>query len=244
MKALFYSLITLALPVASAISAFATRKVILLQTLEQQINPGITALLIIDMQNDYVADEGKVGKLGMDVKKNQAAVPTMNRLIKEARKAGVMIVWIRQTHSMRDALPNYLASNFARKKSGQFKEDDFLVQEGSWGAEYFDKMAKRLPAEIEVIKHTYGGFTNTALDTFLKTKGIQSIISMGCLTNACVSSTAMQGWLQGYYSIIPSDASSSNDTSLHEATLKNHRIFYGYTPKTEEIVNIWKKIAK
>ena len=240
----FCSLIVVVLSFALFFSQPAFGEVKLLQTLEQQIDPSITALLIIDMQNDYVADGGKVGKLGMDVKKIQEAVPTMNRLIEEARKAGVMVVWIRQTHSMRDALPNYLASNVARKKSGPFKEEDFLVQEGSWGAEYFEKMAKRLPAEIEVIKHTYGGFTNTQLDTFLKAKGIQTIISMGCLTNVCVSSTAMQGWFQGYYSIISSDASSTNDTALQEAILKNHSLFFGYIPKTEEIVNIWKKAAK
>ena len=235
---------TLVLLFAVAFSQLAFGEVKLLQTLEQQIDPRITALLIIDMQNDYVADGGKVAKLGMDVKKIQEAVPTMNRLIEEARKAGVMVVWIRQTHSMRDALPNYLASNVARKKSGPFKEEDFLVQEGSWGAEYFDKMAKRLPGEIEVIKHTYGGFTNTELDTFLKAKGIQTIISIGCLTNVCVSSTAMQGWFQGYYSIISSNASSTNDSSLQEAILRNHGIFFGFTPKTEEIVSIWKKIVK
>ena len=240
----FCFLSALVLSFVLAFSQLALGEVKLLKTLEQQIETSITALLIIDMQNDYVADQGKVGKLGMDVKKIQEAVPTMNRLIEEARKAGVMIVWIRQTHTMRDALPNYLASNVARKKSGPFKEEDFLVQGGSWGAEYFDKMVKRSPGEIEVIKHTYGGFTNTELDTFLKTKGIQTIISMGCLTNVCVSSTAMQGWFQGYYSIIPSDASSTNDTALHEATLKNHAIFFGYTPKTEEIVGIWRKTGK
>ena len=240
----FCSLIVVMLSLALVFSQPVFGEVKLLQTLEQQIDPSITALLIIDMQNDYVADGGKVGKLGMDVRKIQEAVPTMNRLIEEARKAGVTVVWIRQTHSMRDALPNYLASNVARKKSGPFKEEDFLVQQGSWGAEYFDKMAKRLPVEIEVIKHTYGGFTNTELDTFLKAKGIQTIISIGCLTNVCVSSTAMQGWFQGYYSVIASDASATNDPSLQEATLKNHSIFFGYTPKTEEIVSIWKKIAK
>lgn len=196
------------------------------------------------MQNDYVADEGKVGKLGLNVKKIQEAVPMMNKLIEEARKAGIMVIWIRQTHSLRDALPNYMASNVARVKGKPFKEEDFLVQEGSRGADYYDKMTKRLEGEIEVIKNTYGGFTNTKLDTYLKAKGIKTIMSIGCLTNVCVQSTAMQGWFQGYYSIIPSDAASSSDTSLHEATLKNHSIFYGFTPKCDEIISIWKKMAR
>ncbi|MGA2990336.1 MAG: isochorismatase family cysteine hydrolase [Candidatus Korobacteraceae bacterium] len=215
----------------------------MLKTLEEQIDPQITALLVIDMQNDYVADNGKLGKAGFDVKRIQAAVPAMNNLIMEARKAGVMVVWIRQTHTFKDSLPNYVASNVARVKDRPFAETDFLVQGGSWGAEYYEKMTKRLDGELEVIKHTYGAFTNTPLDTYLRARGIKTILSIGTVTNVCVQSTAMQGWFLGYYSIIPADAVSTNDLSLHQATLKNHSIFFGYTPKNDDIIAIWKKYA-
>lgn len=239
-----YSVICLGLVSMFVFSQFAFAQEKLLPTLEQQIDPKITALLVIDMQNDYVADDGKVGKLGLDVKKIQAVVPTMNKLIEAARKAGTMVIWIRQTHLLKDSLPNYLASNVAKVKGKQFKEEDFLVQGGSPGAEYYDKMIKRLDGEIEVIKHTYGGFTNTELDTYLKARGIKTIMSIGCLSNVCVQSTAMQGWFLGYYSIIPADAAGSNDTALHDATLKNHKIFFGFTPNTDEIIGIWNKMAK
>jgi ureidoacrylate peracid hydrolase len=214
-----------------------------LKTLEEQIDPQITALLVIDMQNDYVADNGKLGKAGLDVKSIQAAVPAMNSLIMEARKAGVLVVWIRQTHTFKDALPNYVASNVARVKDRPFVETDFLVQGGSWGAEYYDKMTKKLDSELEVIKYTYGAFTNTPLDTYLRAKGIKTILSIGTVTNVCVQSTAMQGWFLGYYSIIPADAAATNDQLLHQATLKNHSIFFGYTPKNQEMFDIWKKYA-
>jgi ureidoacrylate peracid hydrolase len=214
-----------------------------LKTLEEQIDPQTVALLVIDMQNDYVADNGKLGKAGADVKRIQAGIPAMNSLIMEARKAGVLVVWVRQTHSFKDSLPNYLVSNIARVKDRPFAETDFLVQEGSWGAEYYDQMTKRLDGELEVIKHTYGGFTNTSLDTYLKAKGIKTILSIGTLSNVCVQSTALQGWFLGYYSIIPADAVSSNDLSLQQAALKNFSTFFGYTPKNEDIVAIWKKYA-
>jgi ureidoacrylate peracid hydrolase len=214
-----------------------------LRTLEDQINPPTTALLIIDMQNDYVADNGKLGKAGADVKSIQAAIPAMNSLIAEARKAGVFVVWVRQTHSLKDSLPNYLVSNIARVKDRPFAETDFLVQEGSWGADYYDQMTKRLNNELEVIKHTYGGFTNTSLDTYLKAKGIKTILSIGTLSNVCVQSTALQGWFLGYYSVIPADSVSSNDASLHQAALKNFKTFFGFTPTNDEIVTIWKKYA-
>jgi ureidoacrylate peracid hydrolase len=215
-----------------------------LKTLEEQIDPQITALLVIDMQNDYVADNGKLGKAGFDVKRIQAAIPAMNTLILEARKAGVMVVWIRQTHTFKDSLPNYVASNVARIKDRPFAEADFLVQGGSWGAEYYHEMTKPLPGEFEVIKHTYGAFTNTPLDTYLKARGIKTILSIGTVTNVCVQSTAMQGWFLGYYSVIPADAVSTNDASLHQATLRNHSIFFGYTPKNEDIIAIWKKYSQ
>jgi ureidoacrylate peracid hydrolase len=214
-----------------------------LKTLEEQINPQITALLVIDMQNDYVADNGKLGKAGANVKSIQAGVPAMNSLIMEARKAGVMVVWVRQTHLFKDSLPNYLVSNVARVKDRPFAETDFLVQEGSWGAEYYDQMTKRLDSEIEVFKHIYGGFTNTPLDTYLKARGIKTILSIGTLSNVCVHSTALQGYFLGYYSIIPADAATSNDASLHQAVLKNFSTFFGLTPKNEEIIAIWKKYA-
>jgi ureidoacrylate peracid hydrolase len=215
----------------------------LLQTLEEQVNPKITALLIIDMQNDYVADKGVLGKIGLNVKLVQDAIPTMNKLIEEARKAEVLTVWIRQTHSMKDALPNYVARNVASvtAKGRKFTEADFIVREGSWGTEYFETMIRRLPSETEIIKHTYGSFENTRLEMFLKAKGIKTIICIGTATTVCVGTTAITGWLKGYYSIIPTDAAAHTSQADHDAFLKNHNLFYGFTPKSQEIIDIWKK---
>jgi ureidoacrylate peracid hydrolase len=112
------------------------------------------------------------------------------------------------------------------------------------GAEYYDKMTKRLEGEVEVIKHTYGAFTNTELENYLKAKGIKTIINIGCLTNVCVEYTAAQGWFAGYYSIMPSDAVGSTLPSLHEAILLNHKIFFGFTPKSDEIISIWKEVDR
>jgi ureidoacrylate peracid hydrolase len=104
-------------------------------------------------------------------------------------------------------------------------------------------MVKRLPNEIEVIKHTYDGFTNTQLDTYLRAHAIKTIMSIGTVTNVCVGSTAMHGWFLGYYSIVPADAAASNDPPSGAAYLKNHSIFFGYTPKNEEIINVWRKYS-
>jgi ureidoacrylate peracid hydrolase len=241
----------LALGIATATAqALSTAQVtpgprdIVLKTMEQQIDPKITALLVIDMQNDYVSDNGKMAKIpGFNVKVIQAAVPAMNNLIEEARKAGVLVVWVRQTHLFKDSLPNYLASSVNANRVKDFKETDFIVQGDTSGADYYDKMVKRLPSEIEVIKHTYDGFTNTPLDTYLRAHGIKTIMSIGTVTNVCVGSTASHGWFLGYYSLLPTDAVASNDPTAQAAYLKNHSIFFGYTPTNEQIVSVWKKYA-
>ena len=215
----------------------------LLTKLEQQIDPRHTALLVIDMQNDFVSGRGKFAAVGLDMKMIQAAVPVMNNVIEEARRAGVMIMWVNTTHSLRDALPNYIVGNVARVSGRPLKESDFIVQEGSWGAEYYSGMTQRCESDFECIKHTYCGFTNTKLDTYLKAKEIKTIVNIGATTNVCVRSTAMQGFFLGYYSVILSDAAASNDAFLHEATIRNFSTFIGYTAKSEEVIAIWKRYA-
>jgi ureidoacrylate peracid hydrolase len=222
--------------------AAAQGEVKLLQTLGEQIDPKVTALLVIDMQNDYIADKGKLGKLGLNPKGSQIekAVPAMNRLIDEARNAGVMIIWIRQTHSLRDVLPNYVTHNIAKIEGRPFKEEDFLVQEGSWGAELYEKMIAPLTGEIEVIKNAYGAFTNTNIETYLKARGIRTLIYIGCALDVCVLCTAIQGWHSGYYSIIPPDCILYFDESFARGILEYHRKFYGYTPESRAMIDIWK----
>lgn len=222
-------------------SNVACGEVEILQTLEQQVDPKVAALLVIDVQNDFISDKGKLAKIGLDLKQMQDAVPMMNNIIKAARDSGVMVIWIKLTHSLKDSLPNYMARNVGRKKGAPFKEEDLLAFEGSWGAEYYDKILKPLPGELEVTKHTLSAFENTDLETYLKAAGIKTIICIGIVTNVCVQATAWDGWHKGYYSIMPSDAVASSSLPLHKAFLMNHKIYYGFTPKGDELMAIWKK---
>lgn len=85
-----------------------------------------------------------------------------------------MIVWIKHSHSFKDALPNYILQQLRKMGAKTFKENDFLVQEGSWGVKIYPKMIGSLQDEIEVVKHEYGALTNTYLDTYLQARGIKN----------------------------------------------------------------------
>jgi ureidoacrylate peracid hydrolase len=212
----------------------------LLHTMEQQLEPNETALLVIDMQNDYLADDGKlIAKLGIRPK-GYEFLENINNLVKAARKAEVTVIWVRQTHSLNDALPNFMVTNIRKIKGRAFKHEDFFVPEGAtWRTGYYHKLIKRLPEESEVIKTNYGSFTNTELETLLKAKGIKTIVYAGAAIDVCILSTIIEGWHRGYYCILPTDAVFYFNEILYKELIKNHRLYFGYTPTSDEIIRVW-----
>lgn len=215
-----------------------------LTTLEEQVAPDICAVLVVDTQNDYVADDGMLGKAGLPVKKLQDNVPILNGFIKAARQAGATVIWIKSNHSAADSLPPYMVGNISRKQGQMPKDADFLCAQGSYGQEYYKGMVPRLSSEPEIVKNSYSAFINTQLDAYLQAKGIKTIISTGYITDVCVGSTAKTGYFKGYYSIMPVDGSSSYTKEATESYLKNHKTYFGFTPTTAEIANIWKTTYK
>lgn len=240
MKKVFARLM-LATGILLIIAQFAYSQPKILRTLQEQVDPKVAALLVIDMQNDYVADEGKLGKIGLNIKPIQETVPRINRLVEEARKAGVMVVWIRTTHTLKDALPNYLAYHIVIRTGKQIKDEDLICRPNHWSSEYYEKLIKREPGETEVTKHWYGAFQDTSLDLLLKASDKKTIICTGTTSDVCVANTALQGLHKGYYTLIVSDCTSTTDPAIHDTILKIHKTYYGHVPTSEEIIGAWKK---
>ena len=208
---------------------------------EEQVDSRITALLVVDMQNDFVADDGLLGKKGLNVKMAQAIVPKINTLIEEARKASVMVIWIRTTHSLRDSMPNYIVHTIAKEADIPLRDEDLLCRPNHWGSEYYPAISKPLTDEIELIKNMYGAFQDTKLDLYLRVKNIKTIICTGVTTNVCILNTALQGIHKGYYAIIVADCTSSFDLSVHKVILENHGNFFGHVVTSKEIISCWKE---
>src|SRR5918992_277844 len=140
----------------------------ILRSLKERCDPRLAALIIVDVQNDFVSAEGSAGKRGEDVSAAVAMVPNLLRLIDEAREVGLTIVYIRTTHSDWTDTPSWIYRT--SQKSGLS-----TCREGTWGAEFYDGIAP-LPSERIVIKHRYSAFINTDLNTVLKAKDIQSVL--------------------------------------------------------------------
>jgi ureidoacrylate peracid hydrolase len=203
----------------------------ILKTLKDRCDPRYAALIVVDVQNDFVSPEGSAGKRGDDVGAAIAMIPNLTRLIDQARKVGLTIVYIRTTHSEWTDTASWIYRT--SQKSGLS-----TCREGTWGAEFYDGIGP-LPSERVVIKHRYSAFINTDLNTVLKARGIQSILVCGVATNVCVETTARDGYMYDYYVTMIDDCSAAYDAKLHMGTLENIRRHFGLVASSHQIIETW-----
>jgi nicotinamidase-related amidase len=163
------------------------------------VDPARTALIVVDMQNDFVSEGGS-----LRVPDAEATVPIIASLLEQARASGMRIVFTQDTHT--DGDPEWaIWPEHAR--------------EGSWGWEIVDGLK---PGEGETVlrKVRYDGFYGTPLDHLLRLWGITTVIVCGTVANICVHYTAASAALRWYDVILPRDATSALDPFDLEASLR------------------------
>ena len=205
-------------------------------SLEEKVDPSRAALLLIDMSNDFLHPEGKTSvRAGRRVDVPRAVIPVQQKLIEFARSAGVLIIYVAHT-----TLPGYGSASGpwldARSRATYSVED--ICLDGTWGQQVLDEL-KPASGDLLVKKYRYSGFAGTNLDLILRSSGRTTIICAGVSTNACVESTAREGFSLDYYVVIPGDACASWDMSLHEASLASAAHRYAVVCAADELVAAW-----
>lgn len=159
---------------------------------EVTVEPENTALIVVDMQNDFCHEDGALYS-----EASEAAIDPTTTLIENAQDAGAAVVYTRDVHAedQFEETENY--DEFARW--GEH------VVRGTWGAELVDALDVQAADNI-VSKHTYDAFAGTDLDGFLTNKGIDNVLICGTLANVCVLHTASSAALRDYRTIIVEDA--------------------------------------
>ncbi len=208
-------------------------------TLGEIVNPRHTALIVIDVQNDFCSPEGQFNKGGLEISTLQKMVPNVIKFIGEARKAGIRVVFIQNT-TLRNGLSDSPAwLHFKSKASGVAPE---YTIEGTWGHRFCDGLNPR-DDEPVIQKHRSSAFVNTNLDLVLRSNGIESIIITGCVTHGCVLATARHGAFLDYYVVVVKNCVDSNSARLHEAALRIMESRLDVVT-SEEILNEWHQIHK
>jgi ureidoacrylate peracid hydrolase len=204
----------------------------LLIRLDQKAAPGHAALVVVDVQNDFVADQGFFGKIGADVKAiQQRCIPNLKRLVDGARGAGVPVVFIQAIYDPKDVSAPMRERN--RRRTVEMPR----CLTGSWGADFHG--VRPLPGEKVVIKHRYSGMINTELDAVLKQLGVDSLLMTGVATDTCVESTARDAYFMDYYVTLVEDCCGAFNVQDHQNALKRFDRDYGAVVTADEVIAAW-----
>jgi ureidoacrylate peracid hydrolase len=201
--------------------------------LAEIVSPSRTALLIVDMQNDFVSPEGHFARNGKDVGRIAAIVPKLRLIIEAAHTAGVLVIFTRQT-----TLPGLASDSpaWVYFKTRDGKGPDYTMS-GSWGAEFIPELD--LPEGTIVIeKHRPSAFLGTDLDATLRAHDIESIVVAGCITQGCVQATVTDGSYHDYYAVVVGDAVESTSGEQHENALRFLSSRYDVVP-VDVLIATW-----
>lgn len=223
-------------------------------TLEAQptsvaFEPPTTAVLVIDMQNDFGAKGGMFDRAGIDISGIQKAVAPTARVLASARQAGISIIYLKMGY--RADLSDLGAADSVNRirhlqlgvgqavKAPDGSESRILVRE-TWNTEILPELAPESDDEV-LYKTRFSGFYETDLDTRLARRAIRHLIVTGCTTSICVESTVRDAMFRDYRCVLLSDCMSEPiggqlPRTNHEASLLSTQVLLGWTSTSEAFV--------
>lgn len=183
------------------------------------IDPSKTAVLVIDMENDFV-EEGAP----MESAQARAAVPNMKKIIEFARETDMKVIYTTHVHREDGCDMGRFGDIYPPIEQRSGLVDD------TRGIEIYSELAPA-PGEPIIKKHRYSGFFGTDLDLILRTSGITTVIVIGTTTENCCHATARDAMFLNYFVAFISDATGTFDypdvghgamsaEEVHAATLK------------------------
>lgn len=198
-----------------------------LTELGELVDPSRAALVIIDMQRDFVEPGFAFDRLGVDLSMYPPVRARIAALLAAARSAGVLVVHVQMTSlpGGRSESPAQLRFNLRLQRQGDIVGRRFrFTEQGDAGHEFVSELAP-LPGELVVPKWRSSGFWGTGLDLLLRSNGVETVVIAGCTTEGCVESTARDALFNDYYVVIVEDGVGSDDRAQHDASmlLMRHR---------------------
>jgi nicotinamidase-related amidase len=182
---------------------------------------GRVALLVIDMQRDFLLPGGFGETLGNDVAQLQRVVPPLARLLGAAREAGLMVVHTREGHlaDLSDCPPAKLRRGNPSQRIGDPGPYGRILVRGEFGHDIVDELAP-LPGEPVIDKPGKGAFYATGLGDLLHERGITHLLVTGVTTEVCVHTTVREANDRGFDCLVVSDCVGSYFPEFHRVGLQ------------------------
>lgn len=180
-----------------------------------------TALIIVDMQNDFCHEEGYSVKVLGDISGTIAAIPKIKTLADKCRQSGIPVFNVYVS-----LLPDYSDTAFPMDKLPSGAAWPSMCVEGTFGVQIVDEL-KPQENDYMICKKSYGAFFHTLLDLILRNKGVKTLIMADVATNVCIETTAREARDLGYNIIFSSDTTGTFTEEMHKATLETINMFSG-----------------
>jgi ureidoacrylate peracid hydrolase len=184
---------------------------------EVRIDPRSTAVVVIDMLNEFCKPGGAMVLPGYE-----SLLGPQRRVIEAGRQAGCPILFVADTH-----------------RANVRQEREFLKRtphclEGSWGAQVIADLEPR-PDDLYVVKRRYSAFFNTDLDLTLRDLRVDTLVVCGVVTNICVRSTVHDAFFLGYLVVVPEDCVAATGPREQASSLYDIATHFGIVSASEPV---------
>src|SRR5438034_956363 len=214
------------------------------------INPARTAVIVVDMENDFVAKGGMFDRAGADISGEQKAIAPTPKVLAAARQAGSKIIYLKMGY--RPDLSDLGATDSVNRtrhlkfgvgqtiRAPDGRESRVLIRD-TWDTDIVPEL-KPQPNDIVLYKTRFSGFYQTDLDATLKKFGIKYLIVTGVTTSICVESTVRDAMFRDYLCVLLKDCMSEpigHDLlrTNHEASLFNAEVLLGWVSDSDQFIN-------
>jgi ureidoacrylate peracid hydrolase len=208
------------------------------------IDTARTAVIVVDMQNDFGSEGGMLQRAGLDVSPIQAAVAPTAKVLEAARKEGIKVIYLKMAFKpdLSDAGSDDAVNRVRhlRLKVGKSvpapngKESRILIRD-TWNTDILAELTPKAD-DIVLYKNRFSGFYNTELDAVLKRLGIKYLILTGCLTSVCVESTARDAMFRDYLPVVFADCTGEAKQLTDETSLVRIERFFGWVSKSDNFI--------
>jgi ureidoacrylate peracid hydrolase len=213
------------------------------------IDSARTALIVVDMQNDFASDGGMFERAGIDVSGIREIVPAIATMLDVARSAGVLVCYLRMGFKPDLSDAGYPTSPtwikhvplaVGREVVAPDGSPSRILIRGTWNTDIIEELTPE-PGDLIVDKHRYSGFHGTDLAEKLRAQGIDTLLFTGATTSVCVESTVRDAMMHDFHCVVIADCvaepiGASFERTNHEATLLTLEILFASIAESSSVV--------
>jgi ureidoacrylate peracid hydrolase len=221
------------------------------------IDPARTAVIVVDMQNDFGSKGGAFDRAGIDISGIRAAIAPTVEVLAAARRLGIRIIYLKMGYraDLSDLgapdSPNHVrhlrifgvGETISIPHGGQGR---ILIRD-TWGTDIVDDLEPHA-GDVVIYKTRFSGFYQTELDSVLKAADIKLLVVAGCTTSVCVESTVRDAFFRDYSCVLLTDCTS--EPIGHDAARSNHdasvaliEVLFGWVSTSEQFVSAAAELA-